>query len=77
LIPGYDEVKRKAIKAGALAVTISGAGPSIISFLKSSKESKEVAAAMAAGFKEAKIESRTVVCRSSTGAKVVSVSFEK
>jgi homoserine kinase len=77
LIPGYDEVKRKAIKAGALAVTISGAGPSIISFLKSSKESKEVAAAMAAGFKEAKIESMTVVCRSSTGAKVVPVSFEK
>jgi homoserine kinase len=58
-------------------VTISGAGPSIISFLKSSKESKEVAAAMAAGFKEAKIESMTVVCRSSTGAKVVPVSFEK
>jgi homoserine kinase len=77
LIPGYDEVKRKAIKAGALAVTISGAGPSIISFLKSSNDSKEVAAAMAAGFKEAKIESRTVVCRSSTGAKVVPVSFEK
>jgi homoserine kinase len=77
LIPGYDEVKRKAIKAGALAVTISGAGPSIISFLKSSNDSKEVATAMAAGFKEAKIESMTVVCRSSTGAKVVPVSFEK
>jgi homoserine kinase len=73
LIPGYDEVKRKATKAGALAVTISGAGPSIISFLKSNKNSKEVAEAMAAGFKEAKIESRTVICRSSTGAKVVSV----
>lgn len=73
LIPGYDEVKRKATKAGALAVTISGAGPSIISFLKSNKNSKEVAEAMAAGFKEAKIESKTVICRSSTGAKVVSV----
>ena len=77
LIPGYDEVKRKAIKAGALAVTISGAGPSIISFLKSNKDGKEVADAMAAGFKEAKIESRTVICRSSTGAKVVPVNFEK
>ena len=74
LIPGYDEVKRKATKAGALAVTISGAGPSIISFLKSNKNSKEVADAMAAGFKEAKIESRTVICHSNTGAKVVSVS---
>jgi homoserine kinase len=74
LIPGYDEVKRKATKAGALAVTISGAGPSIISFLKSNKNGKEIAAAMAAGFNAAKIESRTVICHSSTGAKVVSVS---
>jgi homoserine kinase len=73
LIPGYDEVKRKAIKAGALAVTISGAGPSIISFLKSNKDGKEVADAMAAGFKQAKIESMTVICHPSTGAKVVSV----
>lgn len=73
LIPGYDEVKRKATKAGALAVTISGAGPSIISFLKSNKDGKEVADAMAAGFKQAKIESMTVICHPSTGAKVVSV----
>jgi homoserine kinase len=73
LIPGYDEVKRKAIKAGALAVTISGAGPSIISFLKSNKDGKEVADAMATGFKQAKIDSMTVICHPSTGAKVVSV----
>ena len=73
LIPGYDEVKRNATKAGALAVTISGAGPSIISFLKSKKNSKEVADAMVGGFKEAKIESKTVICHSSTGAKVVSL----
>jgi homoserine kinase len=73
LIPGYDEVKRKATKAGALAVTISGAGPSIISFLKSNKNGKEVAEAMVAGFKQVKIESMTVICHPSTGAKVVSV----
>jgi homoserine kinase len=73
LIPGYDEVKRKAIKAGALAVTISGAGPSIISFLKSNKDGNEVADAMAAAFKQAKIESMTVICHPSTGAKVVSI----
>jgi homoserine kinase len=73
LIPGYDEVKRKATAAGALAVTISGAGPSIISFLKSNKDGKQVADAMAAGFKQAKIESMTVICHPSTGAKVVSV----
>ena len=73
LIPSYDEVKREATKAGALAVTISGAGPSIISFLKSNRDGKKVADAMATGFKQAKVESSTVVCHPSTGAKVLSI----
>jgi homoserine kinase len=59
LIPGYDSVKQNAISAGALAVTISGAGPSMIAFLKTSKNAKTVAAAMVKGFKETGIESRT------------------
>ena len=73
LIPGYDTVKRNALKSGALAVTISGAGPSMISFLKTKKNGVRVAESMAAGFKEAKIESRTYVCKPSTGAKVLSM----
>ncbi|MBC7091458.1 MAG: homoserine kinase [Nitrososphaeria archaeon] len=35
LIPGYDSVKGAALKAGALGVTISGAGPSMIAFYDS------------------------------------------
>jgi homoserine kinase len=72
MIPGYDSVKRNALVAGALAVTISGAGPSMISFLKTEKNAATVAKSMAAGFKEAKIESRTYVCRPSAGAKIIS-----
>ncbi len=30
LIPGYKEVKRAALDAGALGVCVSGAGPSIL-----------------------------------------------
>lgn len=71
LIPGYDSVKQNAISAGALAVTISGAGPSMIAFLKTNKNAKMVAAAMANGFKEAGIESRTFVCRASKGARLL------
>ncbi len=71
LIPGYDSVKQNAISAGALAVTISGAGPSMIAFLKTSKNAKTVAAAMAKGFKETGIESRTFVCRASKGARLL------
>lgn len=73
LIPGFDAVKSKALKSGALAVTISGAGPSMISFLNTRKNGKLVAHSMAAGFKESKIKSRTFVCHPSNGAKVVCV----
>jgi homoserine kinase len=71
LIPGYDIVKQNAISAGALAVTISGAGPSMIAFLKTSKNAKMVAAAMAKGFKETGVESRAFVCRTSKGARLL------
>lgn len=71
LIPGYDGVKENALAAGALAVAISGAGPSMISFLKGNKDAKKVAAAMAAGFKDAGLGCRTLVCRPSKGAHVV------
>jgi homoserine kinase len=71
LIPGYDSVKQNAISAGALAVTISGAGPSMIAFLKTNKNAKMVASAMAKGFKETGVESRTFVCRASKGARLL------
>ena len=71
LIPGYNSVKQNAISAGALAVTISGAGPSMIAFLKTSKNAKTVAAAMVKGFKETGIESSTFVCRASKGARLL------
>jgi homoserine kinase len=73
LIPGYDAVKRNALKAGALAVTISGAGPSIISFLKNDKYGRHVADSMSDGFKEANLHCRTFACHPSKGARVVRV----
>ncbi len=71
LIPGFDAVKENAISAGALAVTISGAGPSIIAFLKTTRKSKQVAGAMAAGFEKADTKCRTFTCKPSAGAHVV------
>jgi homoserine kinase len=73
LVPGYDEVKKNALKAGALAITISGAGPSMISFLQTDQNAMQVADSMAAGFKAVKVMSRTFVCHASYGAKVISV----
>lgn len=71
LIPGYDSVKRNALASGSLAVTISGAGPSVISILKTTQNARKVADAMAMGFAEAKVKSRTFVGHPSLGARVI------
>ena len=43
MIPGFMKVKEKAIRAGALGVTISGAGPSVIAFSKKSSDLEKYA----------------------------------
>ncbi|HXG06924.1 MAG TPA: homoserine kinase [Nitrososphaera sp.] len=70
LIPGYDAVKHNGISAGALAVTISGAGPSMIAFLRTCRNTKKVASAMSKGFLEAGVKSKTFTCRPSSGARL-------
>jgi homoserine kinase len=72
LIPGYEAVKRNALESGALAVTISGAGPSMISFLKNRKYAKRVASSMSDGFKEANLSCKTFECCISEGGKILS-----
>ncbi len=46
LIPGFDEVKKVAIEAGALGSGISGSGPSIFAFSKGQDTALKVADAM-------------------------------
>lgn len=73
MIPGFDIVKKNAIRAGALGVTISGAGPSVIAFTKSSTihDTKKIALAMKRGFKRFKIDSQTIICKPSQGAVII------
>ncbi|BDQ31929.1 homoserine kinase [Nitrosopumilus zosterae] len=68
MIPGYVKVKQNALKAGALGVTISGAGPSIIAFSQKSANLKKISLAMSKGFASAKIECQTIICKPSKGA---------
>ena len=68
MIPGFAKVKQNALKAGALGVTISGAGPSVIAFSKKSSDLKKISAAMSRGFASAKTECQTVICKPSKGA---------
>jgi homoserine kinase len=71
LIAGYDDVKRLALDAGALAVTISGAGPSLISILDGKEATERVSQAMRSGFKKAGLDSHTFACKPSKGAGVI------
>ena len=70
MIPGFASVKENALKAGALGVTISGAGPSVIAFSKNSNNLEKISLAMSRGFKSAKIECQTIICKPSFGASV-------
>lgn len=50
LIPGFDEVKRAALSAGALGASISGAGPSVFAWCRSADDAERVRAAVQGAF---------------------------
>lgn len=68
MIPGFLKVKSNAIKAGALGVTISGAGPSVIAFGKKTSNLKKISLAMEKGFNSANTKCELVICKPSKGA---------
>ena len=71
MIPGFVKVKENALRAGALGVTISGAGPSVIAFSKNSADLKKISLAMSRGFANVNIKCQTVICKPSKGAIVI------
>src|SRR5919112_3072132 len=68
-IPGYEKVKKNAINAGALGLTISGAGPSVISILNTDRHFHNVMEAIKEGFAASNIESNVYLCKPSKGAR--------
>ncbi len=68
MIPGFSNVKKNALHAGALGVTISGAGPSVIGFSTASADLKKICHVMSNGFTGSKIKSQTLICKPSKGA---------
>lgn len=71
MIPGFNHVKKNALTAGALGVTISGAGPSVIAFAKKSSNLKKICTAMEKGFLKAHIDCKTIICRPTDGARII------
>jgi homoserine kinase len=63
LIPGFEEVKRTAIEAGALGAGISGSGPSIFALSKEENIAHRVGENMKKVFDELKIGSEVYVSK--------------
>lgn len=59
LIPGYDQVRQSALRAGATAVVLSGAGPGLI--VPTSENHDRVAQAMLEGFRSHGLTARHFV----------------
>jgi homoserine kinase len=70
LIPGFSAVKKNALRAGALGVTISGAGPSVIAFTTKKSNLEKIARAMKSGFASAKTDCTVVICKPAQGTKI-------
>ena len=63
LIPGYDEVKDKAMEIGALGAGISGSGPSIFALSKDKEIADKIGMEMKTIYTGFDIESETYVSR--------------
>jgi homoserine kinase len=68
LIPGYQQVKENALKAGACGVAISGAGPAMIAIVNKKKaDASKIANAMKEGFKSAGLNATAFATRPGRG----------
>ncbi|QSO54786.1 homoserine kinase [Alicyclobacillus curvatus] len=61
LIPGYDDVRRAAIRSGALTVTLSGAGPSMVGWCESESVAMQAADEMTLAWRMYNVECVTDV----------------
>ena len=72
LIPGYHDVKRMGLDAGAAGVSISGAGPSLVALVdRKSHEPRLVAQAMVKAFAQNNMSSTSFIARPAPGATIV------
>jgi len=63
LIPGFDEVKQKAIQTGAMGGGLTGSGPSVFMFSKNFETAKKVEVVMKSIFDKIQLECKSYVTR--------------
>ena len=63
LIPGFDNVKKAALNAGALGCSISGSGPSIFALSKNKQDAEIITSAMKVAYEQIGIDFSIQVSR--------------
>jgi homoserine kinase len=72
LIPGYEQVKENALKAGACGVAVSGAGPAMIAIVNKKKaDASKIARAMKEGFESARLNATAFATRPGKGVRLL------
>jgi homoserine kinase len=74
MIPGYQKVRERALKAGACGVAISGAGPAMMAIVdRNNSDASKVAEAMEEGFKSAGVSADTFCTKPGKGVSLLEV----
>ena len=68
LIKGYEEVRKRAIDAGALSFSISGSGPAVFSLAKSGHD--EIGKAIVESFSDVGVKSNYFIAKPGFGARL-------
>ena len=72
LVPGYQQVRENALRAGACGVAISGAGPAMIAVINKNKaDAAKIADAMKEGFESAGFEATAFATRPGGGVRLM------
>jgi homoserine kinase len=73
LIPGFYDVKKAALAAGALGCSISGSGPSVFAIASSVQKARDIGTIMAKGFRlAANVHSNVYISRTNgIGARII------
>lgn len=72
LIPGYEQVKENALKAGACGVAVSGAGPAVIAIVNKKKaNASKVASVMKEGFESAGLNATAFATKPGKGVRLM------
>jgi homoserine kinase len=71
LVPGFFEVRRAALEAGAVGAAMAGSGPGVFAILEPEGDGKRVASAMTKAFERAGLKCEIIITSPGKGVQVL------